>query len=47
MAMIEARFFDTLLGALVGLAGGACIHSPRFRELFGKYLRLLIPARLR
>ncbi|MBK5915416.1 hypothetical protein CCR84_13990 [Rhodocyclus purpureus] len=47
MAMIEARFFDTLLGALVGLAGGACIHSPRFREVVGGQLRRLIPARLR
>jgi hypothetical protein len=45
-ALIEARFFDTILGCLVGLAGGICLHNPRFRELVGRPLRRLIPARL-
>ena len=44
--LIEARFFDTLLGCLVGLLGGVCIHNPRFRELIGGPLRRLIPPRL-
>lgn len=30
--LIQARFFDTLLGSLVGLCGGICLHSPRFRH---------------
>jgi hypothetical protein len=34
-ALIEARFFDTVLGCVVGLAGGICLHSPRFREVVG------------
>ena len=44
-ALIEARFYDTLLGCLVGLAGGACIHSARFRAVLGRQLRRLVPAR--
>lgn len=43
--LIEARFFDTLLGCLVGLAGGACLHSPSFRRMFGKMIRAAVPAR--
>lgn len=43
--LIEARFYDTLLGCLVGLAGGACIHSARFRAVVGRPLRRLVPAR--
>jgi len=43
--LIEARFYDTVLGCLVGFAGAACLHSPRFRELAGSRLRQLIPAR--
>lgn len=42
--LIEARFFDTLLGCLVGLLGGICIHSPRFREVAGGPLRRLMPS---
>jgi uncharacterized membrane protein YccC len=43
--LIEARFYDTVLGCLVGLAGGVCIHSPRFREVVGGALKRLIPVR--
>jgi hypothetical protein len=43
--LIEARFFDTVLGCLVGLAGGVCMHSPRFREMAARQLRRLIPTR--
>lgn len=28
--LIQARFFDTVLGCVVGLVGGVCLHSPRF-----------------
>ncbi|MNU03053.1 hypothetical protein D3C72_2469530 [compost metagenome] len=44
-ALIEARFFDTVLGCLVGLAGGVCIHNARFRAVVGRQLRRLVPAR--
>ena len=44
-ALIEARFFDTVLGSLVGLAGGVCLHSPAFRGVAGRALRRLVPAR--
>lgn len=45
-ALIEARFYDTVLGCLVGLAGAVCLHSPALRRVIGKPLRRLIPARL-
>lgn len=44
-ALIQARFFDTVLGSLVGLAGGVCLHSPRFRQVAGRALRKLVPTR--
>lgn len=44
--MIVARLYDTVLGSLVGLAGGACLHNARFREIAGRQLRRLVPARL-
>jgi hypothetical protein len=44
-SLIAARFFDTVLGCAVGLAGGACLHSPRFREVVGRPMRRLLPAR--
>lgn len=45
-ALIQARFMDTVLGCLVGLVGGVCLHSPRFRDVAGRQLRRLIPSRL-
>jgi len=45
-ALIEARFFDTVLGCFVGLAGGVCLHDLRFRAIVGQQIRRLIPARL-
>jgi uncharacterized membrane protein YccC len=44
--MIQARFFDTLLGCAVGLIGGIGLHNPRFRDMVGRQIRRLIPARL-
>lgn len=44
-ALIQARFFDTVLGCFVGLVGGVCLHSPRFREVVGRSLRRLMPKR--
>ena len=42
-ALIEARFYDTVLGCLVGLAGGMCVHSARFRAVVGGAMKRLIP----
>ncbi|MDQ3060144.1 MAG: FUSC family protein [Pseudomonadota bacterium] len=44
--ILQARLVDTVLGSLVGLAGGFCLHSPRFREVAGRQLRRLTPSRL-
>lgn len=44
-ALVQARFFDTVLGCLVGFAGGICLHSPRFRDVVGRQMRRLVPAR--
>ncbi|HJV86966.1 MAG TPA: FUSC family protein [Noviherbaspirillum sp.] len=44
--LIQARFFDTVLGCFMGLVGGVCLHSPRFREVVGPQIRRLIPSRL-
>jgi hypothetical protein len=43
--MIQARFFDTVLGCVVGFVGGLCLHSPKFREIIGRPMRYLIPVR--
>lgn len=40
-ALIAARFVDTLIGALLGFAGAACVHSPAFRARMGGWLRRL------
>lgn len=40
-ALIGARFVDTVLGSLVGLAGGICLHSVRLRAAARAALRRL------
>jgi hypothetical protein len=45
-AMLQARLFDIILGSVVGLIGGACLHSPRFRGILGHQIRRVFPARL-
>ena len=42
--LIQARFFDTVLGCFVGLVGGVCLHSPRFREVVSRQMQRLIPS---
>lgn len=44
--LIQARFIDTVLGCLVGLLGGVCLHSAFFRRHAGRWLTFLIPKRL-
>jgi uncharacterized membrane protein YccC len=39
--LMQARLLDTVVGALLGLAGAACLHSPRFRARVGAGLRRL------
>lgn len=41
--LMQARLVDTVVGALFGLAGAACLHSPRFRAVVGSGLRRLLP----
>lgn len=45
-AILQARLFDTVLGAVVGLLGGVCLHSPRFRAVLGRQIRRFSPSRL-
>jgi uncharacterized membrane protein YccC len=45
-ALLRARLLDTVLGCLVGLVGGVCLHSPRFRTRLGGLIRRLAPTRL-
>lgn len=35
------QYADTVLGCTVGLVGGLCLHSPRFRAMVGRQLRRL------
>jgi len=44
--LIAARFWDTVLGCLVGLLGGVCLHSPRFRATVSPLIRRLLPTGL-
>ena len=44
--LMQARFMDTVLGCLVGLIGGVCLHSPAFRRTVGRPLRHLVPERM-
>jgi uncharacterized membrane protein YccC len=41
--LMQARLVDTMVGAVLGLAGAACLHSPRFRAAVGGGLRRLLP----
>jgi len=45
--LIQARFLDTVLGCLVGLTGGVCLHSPVFRKSIGDQMRRLIPPNIK
>lgn len=45
--LIQARFLDTVLGCLIGLAGGVCIHNPAFRKIVGKQIKRLIPSNIK
>lgn len=42
-AMMQARLVDTVVGAVVGLVGGACLHAPSFRAAVRAGLRKVLP----
>ncbi|MGJ7918531.1 FUSC family protein [Massilia sp. LXY-6] len=44
-ALVRERFFDTVLGCAMGLAGALCLHHERFRRAAGRQLRRLLPVR--
>lgn len=46
-ALILARFYDTILGCVVGMAGAICLHNERFRDALSRPLKRFVPARLR
>ncbi|AKH43438.1 hypothetical protein FHS61_000858 [Altererythrobacter atlanticus] len=35
-ALMEARFIDSALGAIIGFVGAACLHNPRIRARFAQ-----------
>jgi hypothetical protein len=43
-SLIQARFFDTVLGCFIGLIGALCLHSPRFRAVVGGQMRRVLPS---
>ncbi len=45
-AVVVARLFDTVLGSIIGLMGGLCLHHPRFRTVVGRLIRGAIPSSL-
>lgn len=42
-ALVAARFFDTVLGCAIGLAGAVCLHNKLFRGWGIALLRRLLP----
>ena len=42
---MQARLLDTVVGSLVGLAGGLFLHSARCRAMLGPVLRRWLPQR--
>ncbi|MBC5784222.1 FUSC family protein [Ramlibacter sp. USB13] len=44
--LMQARLLDTVLGCVVGLAGGACLHSDAVRGRAGALLRRMVPQRV-
>jgi uncharacterized membrane protein YccC len=44
--LIQARFFDTLLGSVIGMLGGVAIHHAGTRAVIRRALERCMPARL-
>lgn len=45
--LVQARLVDTVLGSLIGLLGGVCLHTPRFHAAVGLALWALVPRRFK
>jgi len=45
-ALVEARFYDTLVGSVIGMLGGVAIHHAGTRALIRRTLERLMPVRL-
>lgn len=45
MLLMQARFLDTCLGSVIGLAGGYCLHNPAMRQAVARGLSLFVPQR--
>ena len=45
-AIVLARLHDTVLGSVIGLLGGLCLHNTRFRMVVGRLIRYMIPSGL-
>ncbi|MDR2991354.1 MAG: FUSC family protein, partial [Burkholderiaceae bacterium] len=44
--LVQARFFDTLLGSVIGMLGGVAIHHAGSRAVIRRALEWVMPARL-
>jgi uncharacterized membrane protein YccC len=44
--LVQARFFDTLLGSVIGMLGGVAIHHAGARAAIRRALQCFMPARL-
>ena len=45
-ALMQARLVDTVVGCVVGLVGGACLHSEAVRGRLTAALRRVLPQRV-
>lgn len=46
-ALIQSRFIDIVLGSVIGLIGGACLHHAGLRTAVGGWIAVLLPRRAR
>ena len=45
--LIHARFIDTVIGAFIGYLGALLIHNPRLRPVLSRWMRAVLPSRVR
>lgn len=46
MAVIEARFLDTAIGAFIGVLGAVLLHNKRIRPHLSRWMRAVLPKRV-
>lgn len=44
--VIQARFIDTVVGAVIGCLGALLIHNPRVRPVLSRWMRAVLPRRV-